>query len=220
MKRVSFAEKMLSRPQPSPAIIFTDESMIFANQITGHIWRVPGCYRDDLAVSTTAHPYKRMVWAAIGPNFKSELIFIDGYIDSNAYVNLLIDTRIYEILEGMFGKYGYTFQQDNAKPHTSRATLEALNELDIPLLEVWPPRSPDLSPIEMIWALLKSRCDLSSIRCPQDLDNALKEAWDSIDLETVNHYIDSFLARLTVCTQINGASLNGHWATVHDLHHQ
>jgi hypothetical protein len=173
--------------------------MIVAKSSPGHIWRIPGRYREDLAVSTTTHPYQRKVWAAIGPNFKSDLVLIDGYMDSDAYVNLLINSGIYETLEQAFGQYGYLFQQDNARPYTSNATVEAFTELDIPLLQGWPARSPDLSPIEMLWDLLKSRNRLEAITSPEDLDRALREALATIDIEKVNHYVDSFLTTLTVC---------------------
>jgi transposase len=123
------------------------------------------------------------------------------------------------MLEQIYGANCYIFQQDGAPAHRSQMTKAALSALDIPLLEGWPAHSPDLSPIEMIWDLLKSRCNLGNINSPKDLDDALIEAWNSIDLEMINHYIESFEARLIICKQINGASLNGHWKTVHQMHH-
>ncbi|GFW79354.1 transposable element Tcb2 transposase [Trichonephila clavipes] len=43
---------------------------------------------------------------------------------------------------------GVIFQQDNARPHTTRVSQDYLRTFtNLP----WPTRSPDLSPIEHIW---------------------------------------------------------------------
>jgi hypothetical protein len=43
------------------------------------------------------------------------------------------------------------FQQDNASIHMSGHSLVWFAEKNIPLLD-WPARSPDLNPIENLWA--------------------------------------------------------------------
>jgi hypothetical protein len=41
------------------------------------------------------------------------------------------------------------FQEDNARPHIATVTLACFEQADVTLL-TWPPRSPDLSPIEHV----------------------------------------------------------------------
>jgi transposase len=49
---------------------------------------------------------------------------------------------------------GMVFMQDNASIHTARVVKEWFDNSGIPVME-WPPYSPDLNPIKIMWAWLK-----------------------------------------------------------------
>lgn len=57
---------------------------------------------------------------------------------------------------GLIGFYtpDSIFQQDNARIHTSDHTKLWFEMHGIHMIE-WPPHSPDLNPIEVVWSLLK-----------------------------------------------------------------
>jgi len=78
---------------------------------------------------------------------------------------------------------------DNASVHTARVVRAVLTGLGVRVM-VWPPYSPDLNPIENLWALMKAeiyRLYPELEQAPdteetlQKLIQAAKEAWWSID---------------------------------------
>ena len=74
--------------------------------------------------------------------------------------------------------------QDNAPYHASRETQTWLHNHGIDCID-FPPYSPDLNPIENLWAYLKRRIEL---RCPSnitELRQMLVEEWELID----RHYL-------------------------------
>ncbi|GFS81752.1 transposable element Tc1 transposase [Trichonephila clavipes] len=68
------------------------------------------------------------------------------------------------------GLPGAIFQQDNARPHTARVAQDFLRHFQtLP----WPPRSPDLSPVEHVWDQLKQQ--MPSCHSMHDLELAVQD---------------------------------------------
>jgi transposase len=130
-----------------------------------------------------------MVWGVIWVGRRSDLFIMNkdeaskkkGYF-ARSYLEVLNDQ-----LPTIYSP-GMTFMQDNASIHTAEIIKQWFKDNVIPVLE-WPLYSPDLNPIEMVWAWLKEWVcnnypDLKNMGTSQQayqrLYSVLQEGWKSI----------------------------------------
>ncbi|CAH1982627.1 unnamed protein product [Acanthoscelides obtectus] len=150
------------------------------------------------------HTVGVMVWGAIAYGSRSPLIFIRGNMNAQRYIHEVLEPHLLPYLDTLADP---TFQQDNARPHVARVTIDFFQHNDVTLLP-WPPRSPDLSPIEHVWDMMGRR--LLNLQCPPQTLEALREelvvAWNEIPQEDIDHLIRSMPRRVGECVAHQGAS--------------
>ncbi len=95
------------------------------------------------------------------------------------------------------------FQQDNAKPHSAHITKSWLRRKRVRVLD-WPACSPDLSPIENVWRILKRKMRQRRPRTVAHLKTCLQEEWDKLTPETLHHLVSSVPKRLLSVVKRNG----------------
>ena len=102
------------------------------------------------------HPCKGggvMIWAALLPDGTLHISRIPKSCTKEWYHNLL-ENEVFPLLNEKF-PMGYLFQQDNAPCHTAKVIKQLFQSRETDVLP-WPPYSPDLSPIENIFHMLKN----------------------------------------------------------------
>lgn len=123
-------------------------------------------------------------------------------MNAEKYVELLKDTIIPEL--EVAGRH-MTFMQDNAPCHKARVVMDFLDENNIETL-VWPPQSPDMNPIENLWAIIKRRRK-KKYGVPTT-KNALIEQifdiWDNIEPELVDKLASSANKRINEVLKLKG----------------
>lgn len=154
-----------------------------------------------------------MFWAGIWPTGRTSILSMTR--DQTARKKGYSGWSYRKVLgEGLLPHYDGTrvFQQDNARIHTSEATMTWLLEYGIELLD-WPPHSPDLSPIENIWSILKRQLrkkythlqDLKNNEADRaELQRCVEEVWRAIPQEQIFNCIKSLEKRLRACIRARG----------------
>ena len=108
-------------------------------------------------------------------NFKSELIIIYYIVNTQNYIDhKILESNFIQDADRCWGIGKWCFQQDNAPAHRSAETIAVLNELGVNLLKDWPPYSPDLNIIEVVWAIMESHVEMRNLKTIQELKNILE----------------------------------------------
>jgi transposase len=188
--------------------VFSDESR-FCRQSdrTRWVWRRRGDYGPKIFAPTDKFPkFSIMVWGAIGVNFKSELLIVEGNIDSEKYISMLKESRFFDEADAALGRGEYVFMQDGATCHTSEKSLIALRDW-CHLLPYWPSNSCDLNPIEMLWGIIKRKLNWAEVKTVKEAIQIIKDAWNEIPMAVINGLCGSFEERLEMMRRLAGASI-------------
>ena len=100
------------------------------------------------------------------------------------------------------------FQQDNASCHKSRESLDAIDVIFGKNKIWWPANSPDLSPIETVWAIVKQELSKKKNANLEDLRNNLIDIWTRFPNELCEKIVGEFDDKIKICQQEEGKILN------------
>jgi hypothetical protein len=148
-----------------------------------------------------------MVWSCFSWDALGPLVIVEGTINSEKYQGILGEHLLSFLDQMRANGYEPVFQEDNAPCHKSFSTQKWKLEYGVKSVE-WPPYSPDLNPIEHLWDELKRRVYARNVHPSnrQELINALKEEWSSIEPGTWRKLILSMPRRIKGVLDANGGS--------------
>lgn len=213
-RRLSFCKRVARTNKCLEAlikkIVFSDEHGMSSNDTSNRLQWVRSTTdvlsRERLRLQNTL---RVQVWAAIGLNYKSRLVFLkkpvrgpaaadddDGRTafrqTSATYVRKCLATAAVQL-------QGRVFMQDGASAHTALRTMAYLARKNIDVLAAWPSHSPDLNPIEELWAELNRQVANMHPATQAELETFTQRVWDSFSLEMINKFVRSFYKKVKRC---------------------
>jgi transposase len=151
-----------------------------------------------------------MLWSAITYAGVGWMCKIDGNMDKILYKEILED-ELEQTIAISTDKLGFRrdqviFQQDNDPKHTSKLVTNYLQDQSYQVMQ-WPPQSPDLNPIENMWALLKRRLNdyETATKGMNELYERVTEVWyDQMKPEECQKVIESMPRRIQAVIKAKG----------------
>ena len=180
-KRLAFAEGY--KEMDWSRVIFSDEKKFNGKGWNGRVWvrrPVGTAYEPQYCVDKKAHPVNVNMWGCFsvaGPGyitiFKENL---DGALQKKILEdNLLATADEHKMMDGQ-----WYFLHDNAPTFAKpRVVQDWLHNNGITCIE-HPPYSPDLNPIENLWAWMEERVDRSDADTFEKLQDAVAACWEKM----------------------------------------
>jgi transposase len=126
-----------------------------------------------------------------------------GRMNQQNYMNTL-ENYLFPSVYLLYGENSeWILQHDGAPAHRANSISSWLIENNITVLP-WCPRSPDLNPIENIWAWIQSRMVKARMVNLEEFKQTLHELWLSIPNEMCTNLINSMPKRVLACYRSNG----------------
>lgn len=190
-------------------LVFSDEKTFRScNDRALDVWRPPNERYNPKYVQESRRSGRIScgVWGYITRGGVGELCETTSRQNSPQYTAMLEDVY----LPSMRITYGdsvdeFTFQQDNSRVHTSHFAQDWFaTHPEITLLD-WPARSPDLNPIENVWAKMVWRWPNGGFVNRQDILREANERWDALrSTDYITHLYDSMTKRLDEVMEYGG----------------
>ena len=190
-------------------VIWSDETKInrFCSDGRSWCWKRNGESRQPRHVKGTVKHGggSLMIWGCMtahGPGFMCRIV---DKMDQYLY-KLILEEDLLETIEW----YGLDaerviFQHDNDPKHRARSVQNWLDEQPFEVLD-WPPQSPDLNPIEHLWAILKRRLNQYE-RPPSgmvELWERIEAEWNKIGVDDCLKLIESMPKRIEAVLKAKG----------------
>lgn len=184
-------------------IIFTDECKVeLMPRRREYVRRSKNSdrFHEKYTTATKKFSPSIMVWGGIRGDGKKVLVRCERSVDQHEYQRIL-DVALPQIYTSRF-----IFQQDGATCHTAHSTKDYLTRKSIRCLPSWPAQSPDLSPIENLWDIIKDRMKKHSPKNLDELWSLFKQEWDEIPMSQIKNLYASMPCRVYSVLKASGGN--------------
>lgn len=209
LKRLAFAEgyKDWTYAQWSK-VLFSDEKIFWGKGFCGQTWvrREKGtALHPENCVNKTAHPVKVNVWTCFSAAGQGYMHIFNDNLDAVLMKRILDDNLIPSAkLHFSFDPpEQWYFLHDNDKKFKSHLVQNFLHTNGITTID-FPPYSPDLNPIENLWATLAREVEQKQCDTMEELQEEIVAVWDKADKEHMRELVRSMPVRCAAVIEAEG----------------
>ena len=211
IKRLKFARKHINKPVEFwRRVLWTDESKfeLFNKKRRERVWRKDneGLQERHLQATMKHGGGNVMVWGCFSWAGIGNLVRIIGIMTADVYIDILKENLTESLRKCGLGR-NFVFQQDNDPKHTAKKTKSYFRSRRIKPIE-WPPQSPDLNPIENLWAILDYNVVKDNVTNKDNYFAALQKAWEEINPQHLQNLVESMPKRLQLVIEARGGHIN------------
>jgi transposase/uncharacterized coiled-coil protein SlyX len=208
-KRMSFAEGYKHwTPDDWMRVEFADEKIFWGEGFWGQVFvrRPKGeALNPAYCVDQDPHPVKVSAWACFSGHGQGYMYIFNENMDAKLLQGIL-GTHLVESAELHFDvehAEQWWFLQDNAPQHKSFLIRTWLFNHGIQCID-FPPYSPDLNPIENLWADLARRVEQFQCETMEELQDIVAEEWKVTDKEYMRSLARSMPERCQAVIDAHG----------------
>jgi hypothetical protein len=146
-----------------------------------------------------------MIWGCMTAFGVGHMCQIQGTLVQDLYIEILEDCLLKTIKYYKMKSKDTIFQQDNDPKHSAGRVQEWLKRKKFEKLS-WPAQSPDINPIEHLWAIIKRK--LNEYEQPPNgmiqLWERIENIWNDIDEDICMNLIESMPRRIEAVLKAKG----------------
>ncbi len=151
------------------------------------------------------HPVSVPAWACFSARGPSYMAMWEGSADAKRMASFFREYLVPSFKEHFGEQVSHRWLlHDNDQRHYAPAPQKVLHDAGITQLD-FPPYSPDLNPIENLWAEVQKRMEGKPASTKAQLEQLLSETWAGTNPEYCRKLARSMPARIAQCIERHGA---------------